>query len=366
MNYEEACENLKDITKGMKYIPFVNYAAIIEIENEDNSIDYFIECGIETRDQINYNFPSFNTCHEDKWGQREITPPELVDYAMNSPLATFYDSEINSTSASLNKSYLDFKINKKTKYLNFPSSGIKLFNDDSRLMFNIADKITNSISIGNKNIDNKGGTLGAIFKLQNDDNYYGITNAHVIHENRCRKGGLIVNPAVSHTEDQEYSQTQTIGKLNRYFLNEDMDLGIFNFIEKLGCDIGNCKNKVTICGIETPKLKSNVFKEGIRTGRQSGKIRSLNASCRIEIIKNDKRKVLVMENQIMIERMKSGGGDSGSTILNKDNNVIGLYFGSDLLTQRSFFTPIDKIFDTKNGNPIHLNPPYLLEQFINP
>ena len=110
-------------------------------------------------------------------------------------------------------------------------------------------------------------------------------------------------------------------------------------------------------------LNDCVSKIGKKTQKSSGKVVSLNASIRVPVNCKNKHGYITMTNQVMVNNLKIESGDSGS-IITKKNDAVGVLFAGDNQNNKAFFTPIHKIFNTKNGNNIGEKPPYHFKNFL--
>lgn len=93
-------------------------------------------------------------------------------------------------------------------------------------------------------------------------------------------------------------------------------------------------------GTASAGLETKVHKCGRTTGHTYGEVEQIEATVQVSY---GRGKVAFFENQIIFGPM-SAGGDSGSAVLDMDNNVVGLLFaGSDKITIAS---PIDAVLDS--------------------
>ncbi len=353
MDEKDANDLLIEITKGMESIPFISYAAIVENPLHKNY--YFIEYGLFEKYRI------FQYEHSKKWSikDKDKDNNDLYAFLKNSYLSNL-ESNLDDQKSVFNPSEM-FK--KETSYITFPSSGVEaLYNEKSK-----NDKeekvITGGVSIGNLKIDDKGGTLGALFFLQNNDKLYAITNSHVVANGDSKINEEIHSPSLIHNHPE--LRHHKIGELKRWFHNSRMDVAIVEITneKKFPLQSGDRICKTPFKGLNIPKKNSLVYKVGYN-GKGCGYIRSLNASFRIDSSYNGERKPIIMTNQIMIENINVGKGDSGSVITNENREVVGVLFARDKEAKRSFFTPINNIFVKEGGNDINKNPPYNFHEFL--
>ena len=84
----------------------------------------------------------------------------------------------------------------------------------------------------------------------------------------------------------------------------------------------------TIGGVAEGTLDLAIKKSGRTTGLTTGTIEQVDVTARVNF---GSRKVAVFEDQLMAGRM-SDGGDSGSVVLDTDNNIVGLLFAGSATT----------------------------------
>ncbi|NMH86512.1 trypsin-like serine protease [Flavivirga algicola] len=351
MDEKDANDLLIEITKGMESIPFISYAAVVENPLHKNY--YFIEYGLFEKYRI------FQYEHSKKWSIRNKENSGLYTFLKNSNLSDL-ESDLYDQKPVINLSEM-FK--KETSYITFPSSGVETLHKEKSKNDKEERIITGGISIGNLNIDDKGGTLGALFYLQKNDKLYAITNSHVVANGDSKINEEIHFPSLIH--DLPKLRHHKIGELKKWFHNSKMDVAIVEITneKKYPLQSGDRICKTPFKGLNTPKKNSLVYKVGYN-GKSCGHIRSLNASFRIDSSYNGERKPIIMTNQIMIENIDVGKGDSGSVITNENREVVGVLFARDKEAKRSFFTPINGIFVNEGGNDINKNPPYNFHEFL--
>ena len=352
MDEKDANDLLIEITKGMESIPFISYAAVVENPNHKNY--YFIEYGLYEESLISLYQ------HQKKWNIGRKDKNDLYTYFKNSNLSNL-ESELNDPKSVINLSEI---IKKETDYITFSSSGVEPLCNDKTINDNGKRVITGGISIGNLKIDDKGGTLGALFYLQNNDKLYAITNSHVVANSDSKINEEVHYPSLIH--DHPKFKHNKIGVLKKWLHNPKMDMAIIEITNEKEYPL---KPGDIICGdplkgLNLPEKKSLVYKVGY-TGKSCGLIRSLNASFRIDSSYNGERKPIIMTNQIMVENINVNKGDSGSIITNEDREAVGVLFARDKDAKRAFFTPINNIFVDEGGNGIDGTPPFNLYKFYN-
>ncbi|NRA93840.1 MAG: hypothetical protein HRU26_14395 [Psychroserpens sp.] len=152
------------------------------------------------------------------------------------------------------------------------------------------------------------GALGAVVKLEMDNNLYLLTNHHVI---------IKPNKPLN---DSVYAKGICIAKTYWGLNNEFYDIAIAKISEASFADIPKNYFTTTIL----PKIGLNVSKIG-PSGPESGGI--IYSSKAIVNIKNR-----IYKNQILIKGLNLIGGESG-TLVSSDSsnskNVVGLHFGGD-------------------------------------
>lgn len=95
----------------------------------------------------------------------------------------------------------------------------------------------------------------------------------------------------------------------------------------------------SLSGVGEGKLGMEIKKSGRTTGLTTGTIQQVDVTARVNYGAN---KVAIFTDQLMAGGM-SQGGDSGSAVLDNDNNIVGLLFaGSDTTT---LINRIDNVFE---------------------
>ena len=179
--------------------------------------------------------------------------------------------------------------------------------------------------------------------------HYILSNNHVLaDENRAPLGSPVVQPS---TIDGGVIPGDIIGNL--------IDFEPIRFISMLrtpinyvDCAVALCQNEKMsselmwqgyIYGITNPVAGLSVKKTGRTTGFTIGNIRYTNATI---VVGYDTGNALFV-NQIITNNM-SMGGDSGSLLLDKENNAVGLLFaGSSDIT---VYNPIINVLRVLNIN----------------
>lgn len=184
------------------------------------------------------------------------------------------------------------------------------------------------------------GTMGVTLKLGGSK--YGLSNNHVlaaassIQNPRASIGDIILQPGVydGGTEDD------AVGTLAWYYpFNENgvniIDAAIFkpasdDLLSDEILDIG------TVKGFSTVKEDETVQKSGRTTGVTVSEVLDVNATVNVDYGMFG----LTFANQIITNFM-ANGGDSGSALLDMDNNLVGLLFaGSSYVTVHNHISPV--------------------------
>ncbi len=193
------------------------------------------------------------------------------------------------------------------------------------------------------------GTIGCAVYSGDGENieHYILSNNHVLaDENRAQLGAVIVQPGIA---DGGKVPNDVIGTLHDYepikFITSNREPQ--NVVD---CAIAKCTpNIITpeICwigyvnGISDPQKDMIVKKSGRTTALTTGKILLTNATLKIKY--NTGTALFV--NQIVTSGM-SKGGDSGSLLLNENNEAIGLLFAGAYII--SVCNPIKEVLDALN------------------
>lgn len=197
------------------------------------------------------------------------------------------------------------------------------------------------VSIGHYKITS--GTLGAVVYDRNSGEKLILSNNHVLantsngKDGRSQIGDPILQPGRSAGGTV---QNDTIAKLDRLVpINVKhvnvVDAAVARPLEQslVSPDILEIG---TVKGISLPKLGMEVIKSGEMSGVTNGIVRVIN----MIIAVNYRGTILRFRNQILMGPL-SKPGDSGSLVLNPDNEAVGLLFGgSDLFTVMNPITPV--------------------------
>jgi len=188
------------------------------------------------------------------------------------------------------------------------------------------------VSIGHYKIS--AGTLGAIVKDNKTGEPLILSNNHVLanitdgHDGRAKTGDPILQPG-SHDKG---SSDDVIGHLER-FIPLKPSKGIFNSPTNIvDCAVAKPTNKDIVennilgigkvNGVKEAEINMNILKSGRTTGVTEGTVRAIDSTVNVDIGEN---KESVFTDQIVTSPI-SQGGDSGSLVLDKDRNAVGLLF----------------------------------------
>jgi hypothetical protein len=188
------------------------------------------------------------------------------------------------------------------------------------------------------------GTLGAIVKDRNTQAVMALTNFHVA----CVDNGWNVGDTMCQQSrvDGGTCPADVFGSLTRATLSTHVDGAVVSINSSKSTDcsieqIGAVKGKATAT------LNAAVRKRGRTTGLTYGKVNSIDAS--VSIPYGDGLGTHTLKNQIRIEpdtaqsAQFSDHGDSGSVVVDGNNNVIGLLFGGS--PSATYANPIQYVLD---------------------
>lgn len=216
-------------------------------------------------------------------------------------------------------------------------------------------ELRGGITISNINVGNYGGTLGGIFKMENDNNKYLLTNAHVLKFGDCKNDRIVVQKDGIPTNDEG---RRCIGEMHWMVYNEEIDAGIVKLFknQKISKNFTRC-GKINFGNPSVAKINDIVKKCGRTTGFTKGKVRSINATVRYA---GGNR---YFYNQIMTTCI-ADKGDSGSILVNENDNPIGLVFSKTNNHTATFSNHFNKIF-SQEKNPNGCAPKITFKKFIN-
>lgn len=189
------------------------------------------------------------------------------------------------------------------------------------------DPLIGALSIINSRM-NAAGTLGGTVFDNTTRSDMILSNWHVLCGNGCQVGDTIIQPG---SYDGGTNQ-DAVATLTRSTLSSHVDAGIAvlngkRFLDQSVLGLGWFK------GHSNPSLGLQVRKSGRTTGITTGQITDLSADVTISGYPGGSRR---FSDQLLIEASSglfSDHGDSGSLVLNDNNQVIGLLFaGGGTLT----------------------------------
>lgn len=190
---------------------------------------------------------------------------------------------------------------------------------------------------GGKSVSNEdfflGGTLGAILELVDFEGFFGISNWHVIQDRNSVRDDIIYNPRIKGMTTQTQKDEAKAGILVWESL-DNLDAAIYKFqdLDRLHTGLA-CGIKIN--GLSSPIIDSDVIKCGFKTGKRAGKIKSINATVHVD--PRDEGDLIKFKNQIQIEGATfSDRGDSGSLVIDENNQAVGLVFAKEKLNINAF------------------------------
>lgn len=201
------------------------------------------------------------------------------------------------------------------------------------------------VSIGQLNIT--AGTLGCL--VQKDGDLFILSNNHVLaNSNEASLEDPILQPG---PYDDGKKNEDEIAKLSEFIPitydseenNSDNPENLVDCAIAKPCNTDDVKNSIldigSIAGLKKAEFDMKVKKSGRTTGLTNGKIEQVDVTSRVNYGTN---KVATFTDQVMAGSI-SQGGDSGSAVLDDDDNLIGLLFaGSDTTT---LINRIEHVFD---------------------
>lgn len=196
------------------------------------------------------------------------------------------------------------------------------------------------VSIGHYKIS--AGTLGAVVRDKKTGEPLILSNNHVLanitngHDGKAQKGDPILQPG---SYDKGKEDDDVIGHLERYIPLKPTKNVFIPPLNIVDCAVARPVNHEaieddilgigTINGVINPEIDMRVMKSGRTTGVTEGTIRAIDSTVNVNI---DGEQKAVFTDQIVTSPL-SQGGDSGSLVLDKDRNAVGLLFaGSNQAT----------------------------------
>lgn len=201
------------------------------------------------------------------------------------------------------------------------------------------------VSIGHVNIS--AGTLGCLVEKNGD--LFILSNNHVLaNSNEADLEDPILQPGPYDGGLKGEDEIATLSEYVTITYNDEDDNADSpeNFVD---CAIAkphntdDLENEVyqvgSIAGVREAEFDMEVKKSGRTTGLTTGVIEQVDVTSRVNFGSN---KVAIFTDQVMAGNM-SQGGDSGSAVLDNDDNIVGLLFaGSDTST---LINRIENVFD---------------------
>ncbi len=203
------------------------------------------------------------------------------------------------------------------------------------------------------------GTLGAIVSLDDgSDDWYILSNYHVMSPLRFEPGKLIFQPTeISRQRTTDYSKV--IGRLMFGKFDEGADIALAIVLNKDKVKGGTIWDDNPILEPKPPIIGEKVKLHGATSYKKHGTIRSDNAYVKLKY----RNRYNYFHKQILTTKM-SCSGDSGSILINAQNNGVGMLIGGDC-SKYSVFNNLNSIFNYG----VELNPNNVkikIKKFINP
>jgi len=173
------------------------------------------------------------------------------------------------------------------------------------------------------------GTLGCIVTDNVSGQEMMLSNFHVMSvDNNWSPGDTLAQPA---RNDGGTCATDVVGTLQRSILNADIDGAVANISGRpYNCEV------LDIGELNGTNVASNnmaVRKRGRTTELTYGTVTSTNLSVNIPYGQGVGNQVLTNQIRIEVDAAQNAqfgiGGDSGSVVVDENNNVIGLYFAGN-------------------------------------
>lgn len=203
--------------------------------------------------------------------------------------------------------------------------------------------VPGGVSIGHFNIT--AGTFGCL--VQKDGDLFILSNNHVLaNSNDAELEDAILQPGPA---DGGIEAEDTIATLSEFvpitFESDDADIpdNLVDAAISKPVNMDDVENEIfqigAITGVKEAEFDMEVQKSGRTTGLTTGVIEQIDVTSRVNY---GPGRVAVFNDQVMAGSM-SQGGDSGSAVLDNDNNIVGLLFaGSDTST---LINRIGNVFD---------------------
>lgn len=189
------------------------------------------------------------------------------------------------------------------------------------------------------------GSLGCLVTAS-QKNYILSTNHVMAFYNTAPLGSIVMQPAIV---DGGKANQDVIAKLSA-FIPLKFKTSLDEPENYVDCAIAEVTDKSLVSkeialigklqGISLPKEKQKVKKAGRTTGLTTGEVKHNNATINFNYTLAGK--TVLLKNQIITTSM-SQGGDSGSLLLDSNNNVVGLVIGGG-----SYGTVVNPIIEVLN------------------
>ena len=216
------------------------------------------------------------------------------------------------------------------------------FNDDSNLSSKIRP-LKGGYAIETELSE---GTIGCIVskQMRGKKTFFILSNNHVL----TARENLNIGAPIFQPEEDENNEN-FVANLTTYVpfnYDDGSDDPLVNYVDCAIARINNSQlasNKIAIIGeikgVSEPKLGLQIKKVGKSTGYTEGEIITIGQTVSSKI---DEEKSVIFKN-LIVANLKSSFGDSGSVIVNENNEVVGLLIGGDIAEETSTFSNIQEV-----------------------
>ncbi|EDP94362.1 trypsin-like serine protease [Kordia algicida OT-1] len=238
------------------------------------------------------------------------------DYSMEIGVDKKFEKDVNlilkQRKSILEKIPFELKLpikRKKSRFLRKDINSFKGINFVRSLPFYFQNEIASGQEISMTNASQAKGTIGAIVELENHKGDFILSNWHVMMQSSGDLGAGIDNKS-----------DEKIAELFWGLNNEYYDIALSKIISKK--QIIKERKIDTVKKYKDIRIGDSVKIEGFKSGFDKNTIYSKNAYVKVG---NEER---IFKNQIMTGKL-SVSGDSGSIVLNKKNEIIGIVCAGD-------------------------------------
>ncbi len=234
---------------------------------------------------------------------------------------------------------------KDEKFISRHSDDIELLccGNSGELYKNRHDYLEGGISISSFKDLQYSGTLGCLLRIKEDRSIFALTNAHVLRGGVRGHKNYVAHPSLSDSN----SNSIPIGNVHWLLQNDIIDAALIRIDSLLEPgEFSRCANIQFLSPIEAARGMA-VEKCGRSTGYSEGIVRSTNAT--LYYFSKPLNKHFFYRNQIMTTCM-ANGGDSGSPLVSKSGNVVGLIFAKTKNHTATFSNHFENIFNQNVKN----------------